>query len=64
MIVIGGAAGAVEALIEITQGLPRDLPAAVFVVPHLPPDALSVLPELLNRRGSLPAIHPRDGQLI
>ncbi len=64
MIVIGGAAGAVEALIAVTRGLPRDLPAAVFVVPHLPPDALSVLPELLNRRGSLPAIHPRDGQLI
>lgn len=64
MIVIGGGAGAVEELIEIAQGLPRDLPAAVFVVLHLPPDALSVLPELLNRHGSIPAIHPRDGQLI
>lgn len=64
MIVIGGGDGAVKGLIEIAQGLPRDLPAAVFVVLHLPPDALSVLPELLNRHSSLPAIHPRDGQLI
>lgn len=61
---MGGSAGAVEAMSEIVSGFPADLPAAVFVVVHFPPYGTSVLPEILTRRGALPAKHPRDGDPI
>ena len=63
-IVIGASAGGVEALIAVVRGLPRDLPAALFVVLHVPPDGESVLPHILSHAGSLPAAHPQDGDLI
>ena len=62
IIVIGGSAGAIETLTRLVSGLPRKLPAAVFVVVHLQPDAPSYLPAILSRSGPLPAEHPRDGQ--
>jgi two-component system chemotaxis response regulator CheB len=37
IIVIGVSAGGVEALKNLVRELPRDLPAAVFVVMHLSP---------------------------
>jgi two-component system, chemotaxis family, protein-glutamate methylesterase/glutaminase len=58
IIVIGASAGGVEALRSLAAGLPADLPAAVFVVLHLAPDAPSILPDLLSRAGPLPALHP------
>jgi two-component system chemotaxis response regulator CheB len=42
--------------------LPADLPAAVLVVQHLSPSARSVLPQLLDRVGPLPAATPVDGE--
>src|SRR5262245_38875323 len=64
IIVIGTSAGGVEALRELTQGLPPDLPAAIFVVLHVPPTGPSVLPEILNRSGLMPAHHAIDGEFI
>jgi two-component system, chemotaxis family, protein-glutamate methylesterase/glutaminase len=37
IIVVGGSAGAVEVLRRLASDLPSGLPAAVFVVLHLPP---------------------------
>jgi two-component system chemotaxis response regulator CheB len=64
IIVIGGSAGGVEALMHICAGLPADLPAAVFVVEHISPRSKNVLPDLLRRAGPLPATHPLDGEAI
>lgn len=64
IIVIGASAGGVEALADLVQRLPADLPAAVFVVLHIPAYGNSVLPSILSRRGPLPAHHPKDGEEI
>ena len=44
VIVIGASAGGVETLGALLPALPSDLPAAVVVVVHLPPDRESLLP--------------------
>jgi two-component system chemotaxis response regulator CheB len=62
MIVIGGSAGGLEALVRIVKDLPPDLPAAVFVVIHCSPDHPSFLPEVLSRNGQLPAAYAVDGE--
>jgi two-component system, chemotaxis family, protein-glutamate methylesterase/glutaminase len=43
---------------------PSELPAAVFVVLHVPPTDTSVLPEILNRAGRLPARHASDREEV
>jgi two-component system chemotaxis response regulator CheB len=64
IIVMGASAGGVEALMEVVRALPRHLPAALFVVLHIPPDGASALPQILANVGPLPAVHPRDGDPI
>lgn len=71
IIVIGASAGGVEALAQLVDNLPPDLPAAIFVVLHIPPQSTSVLPSILNRRikkqhknALLCASHPQDGEKI
>src|SRR3954465_10296526 len=64
IVVVGASAGGMNALEKLVAGLPRDLPAAVFVVWHLSPGVRSVLPKVLTRAGPLPAEHPRDGDAI
>jgi two-component system chemotaxis response regulator CheB len=64
VIVIGASAGGVEALQELVRSLPADLPAAVFVVLHVPARVKSFLPEILGRAAKLVVQHARDGALI
>jgi two-component system, chemotaxis family, protein-glutamate methylesterase/glutaminase len=64
IIVIGGSAGGVDALMRICGGLPADLPASILVVQHISPASRSVLPDVLTRSGPLPARHPADGEAL
>lgn len=64
LVVIGASAGGVDALMRVVRGLPADLPAAVAVVLHLPPDATSNLPAILERVGRLPAQTAVDGMAL
>ncbi len=60
IIAIGSSAGGVEALTKLVKQLPSDLPAALFVVLHVPRHGTSVLPHILNRAGPLKAVHARE----
>ena len=62
MLVVGGSAGSIEALIEIVARLPADLPAAVLVTVHVGGNSRSSLPRVLARAGRLPAAHARHGE--
>ncbi len=64
IVVIGASSGGVEALIRLVGGLPADLPAAVFVVVHLPSGAPSVLPKILDLSDPLKAVECEDGALV
>ena len=64
IIVVGASAGGVELTLALAAQLPRDLPAAVFVVIHISPSADSMLPALLRRRTQLRVSHARDGDRI
>jgi two-component system chemotaxis response regulator CheB len=64
IIVIGASTGGVEAVSTLVRSLPKDLPAALFVVIHIPAQATSVLPTILERSGRLPAKHAVDGEQI
>jgi len=64
LIVIGGSAGGVEALVELARGLPANITAAICVVVHFPAHAASHLPHILNQAGPLHAQHAHDGQSL
>jgi two-component system chemotaxis response regulator CheB len=64
IIVIGASAGGVEALRELARGLPSNLPAAVFIVLHVPSAGPSLLPRILNQSGPLRASHAINGEAI
>jgi two-component system chemotaxis response regulator CheB len=64
VIVIGASAGGVTALRQLVANLAPALPAAIFVVVHVPPQHVSKLPALLDKHGAFAADHARDGEPI
>jgi two-component system chemotaxis response regulator CheB len=64
IVVVGASAGGVEALGALFERLPRDVAAAIFVVLHISPTGLSVLPQILTRVGPFPAVHASDEDTV
>jgi two-component system, chemotaxis family, protein-glutamate methylesterase/glutaminase len=61
IIVLGGSAGAIEALPQLLAQLPDDLPAALVVAIHMSASFPSRLAELLSLRSALPVEPARHG---
>jgi two-component system, chemotaxis family, protein-glutamate methylesterase/glutaminase len=61
VIAIGASAGGVDALQRLIPALPRDLPAAICVVLHIPATSKSLLAQILDRTGPLPAEEAEHG---
>jgi two-component system chemotaxis response regulator CheB len=64
ILVIGGSAGAMQPLRAILAALPKDFPAAVFVVMHVSPGSPGLLADILNLWGMLPASNAVDREPI
>jgi two-component system chemotaxis response regulator CheB len=64
IVVVGASQGGVQALSQLTAGLPADFSATVFVVMHALPSRRSLLPHILGRAGRLPARLANDGDPI
>jgi two-component system chemotaxis response regulator CheB len=64
IIVIGASSGGIDALKELFAALPRDLKASVFIALHVAPYSLGILPEILERAGSMPASNATDMEQI
>jgi two-component system chemotaxis response regulator CheB len=63
LVVIGGSAGALQALKVILAALPADFPAAILIVTHIGSHR-SILPDILQRFTPLPVRHATDGEPI
>src|SRR4051812_38485536 len=64
IIVIGGSSGATAPLKTILRGLPEDLPAAVFIVLHIPARSLGLLTTVTAAASRLPVCPASDGLAI
>ncbi|MEY9361498.1 hypothetical protein ABH994_004219 [Bradyrhizobium yuanmingense] len=62
IIVIGGSAGATAPLKQILGRLPADLPAAVFVVLHIPAQGIGILSTVASSAGPLPVRPPKTAR--
>ena len=64
IIVIGGSSGAIAPLKTILGGLPADLPAAVFIVLHIPSRSLGLLATVTSAAAKLPVHAATEGMAI
>ena len=62
MVVIGASAGGLEAIDAVISGLPRGLPAAIFIVQHMSPESTGkTLLARLSRNGAFKSKLAADG---
>ena len=64
IIVIGGSSGASAPLKELLGRLPADLPAAVFIVLHIPAQGIGILSTVVSAAGKLPVRQAENGMQI
>jgi len=62
IVAIGASAGGVEAVSELLERLPPDLPASVLVVVHRSVERISLLHHVLARRAGLRVVTPDSGE--
>lgn len=64
IVVIGASAGGLEVILDVVRRLPADLPAAVFVVQHIPAYAKSSISKVLAAHTELGVKAAEDGESI
>jgi two-component system, chemotaxis family, protein-glutamate methylesterase/glutaminase len=64
LVLIGTSAGGVEALQEVSRGMPENFGAPILVVMHYPAHTPSRLAEILSRAGPLEAKMAEDGEAM
>jgi two-component system chemotaxis response regulator CheB len=64
IVAIGGSAGGLEAIEALLMRLPPDLPAAVLIVLHRPPERVSFLPEILARLTCMRVVVAHEGEQL
>lgn len=64
VVVIGASAGGLQALLTIVERLPNTLPACVLIAMHSSTNGEGVLPQILDRTGSLPVTFARSGDPV
>jgi two-component system chemotaxis response regulator CheB len=64
VLLVGGSAGSLEALVQLVGSLPADLPAAVLVTQHIGEHARSRLPLILQRVSALPVGAAQEGEPV
>jgi two-component system chemotaxis response regulator CheB len=64
VVVVAASAGGLQPLRSLLRDLPPNLPAALFVVLHVPATGGRSLPHILDRAGPLPASAAVDGEPI
>lgn len=64
VVAVGASAGGIEALSELAAGMPPDFPFAVMIVIHLSRAAPSLLAQIIDRSGPLPAVAALDGAVL
>lgn len=63
-VVIGGSAGAIEALLVLLAAIPPDCRVAFFVVVHIPRERPSLLPEVFRTRCAVPVKEAEDKEPV
>ncbi|ACU61867.1 chemotaxis protein CheB [Chitinophaga pinensis] len=64
IVVIGASAGGFEAIKKIVSDLPANFDAAIFIVWHMAAEVRGILPEVLNKLGTLPVAHAVDEESV
>ncbi|MGN6492021.1 MAG: chemotaxis protein CheB [Agriterribacter sp.] len=64
IIVMGGSSGSFEAFKTIVKNLPPDFETPLFLVWHMGPDTMGVLPRVLTNLNTIPATHASDNEPI
>ena len=64
VVAIGASAGGIEAISKLLENLSPKLGMAYVIIQHLAPDHESILPELLERKTSMPVNQVEDGMLV
>jgi two-component system chemotaxis response regulator CheB len=62
VIVVGASMGGVDAIRQLLERMPGDLPAALFVVLHTADHGRSLLAQVLGARSRLPVVTAAEGQ--